>query len=176
MPVVVSNGHTVFVASAGGHLTELQLLAPRFSSGTRTWVSWDLNQLMRGPVADRKITLSPIPPRAPWLALRALVPALRIIWRDRPSQVVTTGAAIAIPFLLVACLFRITPVYVESVARQAAPSLTGRVVKFLPGVRLLSQARFEDPRWVFIGSVLDQYRVRAGARGGSQRPRRGIAR
>jgi UDP-N-acetylglucosamine--N-acetylmuramyl-(pentapeptide) pyrophosphoryl-undecaprenol N-acetylglucosamine transferase len=157
MPVVASDGHTVFVASAGGHLTELQLLASRFSSGTRTWVSWNRDQLMRGSVDDRRITLRPVPPRSPWRAIRALVPAFRIIRGERPSQVVTTGAAIAIPFLVAARLCGITPVYVESVARQSAPSLTGRVVSYLPGVRLLSQARFEDPRWVFIGSVLDHY-------------------
>jgi len=57
---------------------------------------------------------------------------LRIFLKERPDFVMTTGAEIAIPALLVnKLLFRRPVLYIESLARTAAPSLTGRVCKRL---------------------------------------------
>ena len=60
--------------------------------------------------------------------LRNLVLAVRLVARERPRAVVTTGAGVAVPFCYVGRLFRARVVYVESFSRIVEPSLTARLV------------------------------------------------
>jgi beta-1,4-N-acetylglucosaminyltransferase len=60
--------------------------------------------------------------------LRNLVIAWRVVGELRPAVVVSTGAAIAVPFAWVGRLRGTRVVYVESLTRIDSPSLTGRLV------------------------------------------------
>ena len=55
--------------------------------------------------------------------------ALRILRRERPDAVVSTGAGVAVPFLAVAKLLGIRTIYVESITRIGELSLSGRLVR-----------------------------------------------
>jgi UDP-N-acetylglucosamine:LPS N-acetylglucosamine transferase len=65
-------------------------------------------------------------------SLRALLSNLRLAWRvvrsERPDAILSTGAALAVPFFLVGKLFGARLVYVESLTRTTDLSLTGRIV------------------------------------------------
>jgi beta-1,4-N-acetylglucosaminyltransferase len=60
--------------------------------------------------------------------LRNLILAWRTVRRVDPDVVLSTGAALAVPFLLVARLQRRRAVYVESFTRTDRLSLSGRLV------------------------------------------------
>jgi UDP-N-acetylglucosamine:LPS N-acetylglucosamine transferase len=60
--------------------------------------------------------------------LRNIVLARRVLRALRPKVVLTTGAAIAVPFSWVARVSGVSVVYVESVTRVYRPSLTARMV------------------------------------------------
>lgn len=65
-------------------------------------------------------------------SLANLVRNLRLAWRmvgeQRPEAVLSTGAGVAVPFLLVARLRGSRAVYVESLTRTTSLSLSGRMV------------------------------------------------
>ena len=61
-------------------------------------------------------------------AIRNTFLAWRLLSRVRPSTIVTTGAAVAVPFAWLGRLRGIRVVYVESLARTQQPSLSCRLV------------------------------------------------
>ena len=67
--------------------------------------------------------------RNPRNAVRNALLAWRLIGRLRPKVVVTTGAAVAVPFVWIARLRGVRTVYVESLARSERPSLSCQLVR-----------------------------------------------
>ncbi|TMC48143.1 MAG: UDP-N-acetylglucosamine--LPS N-acetylglucosamine transferase [Chloroflexi bacterium] len=61
--------------------------------------------------------------------LKNLRLACSVGWRLRPKVVVTTGAAVAVPFAWVCRLLGAKVVYIESLTRITAPSLSCRMIK-----------------------------------------------
>ena len=105
------------------------------------------------PLVGRQVTFAHGPTnRSVTRLLANLVLAWRLVRRQRPHTVVTTGAGIAVPFCYVARLFGCRVVYVESLSRVSEPSLTGRLVApvahdfFVQWPQLVAQYR--DARYV----------------------------
>lgn len=89
-------------------------------------------------------------------ALRNLRLAWRLLRRDRPDVLVSSGAGVAFPFFVIARLRGIPTVYVEAYERMDAPSLTGRLCYPLSTLFVLQwpeQKRFY-PRGHVIGTLL----------------------
>jgi UDP-N-acetylglucosamine transferase subunit ALG13 len=98
---------------------------------------------------------------------RSIVPAVRILRRERPDLVVSTGAGIALAFLPFAWLVGAKAMFVESATRTQGPSLTGRLLALLPWVSLRTQhASWSRRRWQYTGSVFDEWRGAPGAEPG----------
>lgn len=151
---------TLFVASTGGHLDELLRLRARLepSAGEAHWATADTAQ-SRELLACESVSWMPIVPSKDLAGALACLPrAARIIAAVKPDRVVSTGAALALPFFVAARARRVPCHYVESAARSEGPSLTGRLSGRLPGVRLYTQYRgWAGGRWRWAGSVFDGY-------------------
>jgi beta-1,4-N-acetylglucosaminyltransferase len=82
--------------------------------------------------------------------------AQSILRKERPDIILSTGAGPVVPFALIGKLFGIRGVFIESIARISAPSLTGRIMNHLAD-RVLYQwpslARF-FPRGVCGGPIV----------------------
>ena len=91
----------------------------------------------------------------PLRALAALWPAWRILRREQPTTLVSTGAEIAIPFFVVARMLGIRTIFIESWCRVRTASGTGR---FLYG--------FADVFFVQWPQLLAVYGSRARYEGG----------
>jgi UDP-N-acetylglucosamine--N-acetylmuramyl-(pentapeptide) pyrophosphoryl-undecaprenol N-acetylglucosamine transferase len=153
-------GTVVFVASVGGHLEELIRLRDRFvpQATASRWVTADTTQ-SRDLLAGEQVTWLPhVAPKDVRTAVRVLPAAARLL-RDQPvDMVVSTGAAIAVPFALAAARARVPMHYVESAARTAGPSLSGRMCALVPGTRVYASHRgWADEAWAFRGSVFDGF-------------------
>ncbi len=81
--------------------------------------------------------------------------------RDRrPRQVVSTGAALSVPYIVAARALGIPVTYIDSATRISAPSQTGRILEVVPGVARYHQGDgWNRPRWSDFGSVFDGYAV-----------------
>jgi beta-1,4-N-acetylglucosaminyltransferase len=119
----------LLVCSPGGHLMQMFCLRDAWDSCDRTWVtlpSPDSEYLLRN---ERKILAHGPTNRS----LRALVANLELAWRvvrrQRPDAILSTGAALALPFFLIGKLFGARLIYVESLTRINELSLTGRMVQ-----------------------------------------------
>jgi UDP-N-acetylglucosamine--N-acetylmuramyl-(pentapeptide) pyrophosphoryl-undecaprenol N-acetylglucosamine transferase len=151
----------LLVAAGGGHLAQLDRLSRRIPGAMNddaVWVTFDTAQ-SRSLVSGRRHIFVPyIGPRDLRRVLVTMGTARRIVREVRPSLVVSTGNAIAVSFLPVARGMGVRSVYIESAARANGPSVTGRIVRWIPGVRLFAQYRdWAKPPWGYVGSVFDEF-------------------
>ena len=157
----------LLVASTGGHLEEMNRLAPRFVPHFEdvAYATFDDPQTRSLLAHQRTYFVRKIPPRGLREALEDLQPAIRIIRSGRFTDVISTGSAIAVPFLLAARMLGVRAHYIESAARSAGPSLSGRIVARVPGVRLYTQyPSWAGGPWAYRGSVLDNFDLSPTAR------------
>lgn len=118
----------LLVCSPGGHLLQMMRLQPAWEHLDTTWVSLeaaDSRHLLR----DSSVVFAHGPTNR---SLRRLLANLRLAWRvvrdQRPQVILSTGAALAVPFFLVGKLHGCRLVYVESLTRTDDLSLAGRMV------------------------------------------------
>jgi beta-1,4-N-acetylglucosaminyltransferase len=119
----------LLVCHSGGHLVQLASLERAWDGYSTAWVtddSSDVRSLLRGervyygfgPAARSGVNL-----------IRNIRLARRLIAALKPKIVVSTGAAMCVPFAWVARLYRVKVFYIESVTRIHSPSLTCRLVR-----------------------------------------------
>ena len=114
------------VSSCGGHLTEVRCLRPVYEAHEHFYVLNDRAQLppdMQG--RTQFITHS----ERDWRFLLNLWEAFRILRAERPDVILSTGAGPVVPFAIVGkLLFGTKVIFVETITRIDAPSLTGRIM------------------------------------------------
>jgi UDP-N-acetylglucosamine--N-acetylmuramyl-(pentapeptide) pyrophosphoryl-undecaprenol N-acetylglucosamine transferase len=168
-----SRPRILFVASAGGHLAELDRLARRWSPGASSvWLTFDTEQ-SRSLVHGRNHVFVPyVAPRDLRGTIRSFFLVRRLLKREQFDEVVSTGSAVAVGAFAAARLRSVPTTYVESVARFAGPSMTGRLVHSLRLARtLLTQhASWAAGPWTPVAGVLSEYERRPSGRASSSRP------
>jgi UDP-N-acetylglucosamine--N-acetylmuramyl-(pentapeptide) pyrophosphoryl-undecaprenol N-acetylglucosamine transferase len=152
---------TLFVATAGGHLTQLMDMADRLSpdvDDVQVWASNE-NAQSRSLLADRNAVFVP-EVRAQHIPdiLRSLPTAHRLHREWKFTRVVSTGAALALGYIPYLAARGVRAHYIESATRLAGPSMTGKLLRGVPGVRMYTQyERLADRRWHYAGCVFDRF-------------------
>lgn len=117
----------ILVASPGGHLTQLKMIAPCLDGFERRWVSLPHPSTA---VDGEPLVLAHGPTTR---NLRNLVRNTVVAWRElrehRPEIIVSTGAALAFPFFVIGRLLGSRTVYLEVFDRVDSRTLTGRLVR-----------------------------------------------
>ena len=118
----------LLVCSAGGHLFQLHLLRDAWEGLSHSWVTLEKED-SRSLLADQRVVFAhgPTTRNLPNL-IRNFALAWRTLRRLRPKVIVTTGAAIAVPFAWLGRVLNIRVVYIESLTRTEKPSLSCRLV------------------------------------------------
>ena len=118
----------LIVCSTGGHLLQMQELREAWAPFERVWVTFDKSD-SRSLLRDERVVYAfgPTNRNIPNL-LRNLRLALRVLRRERPSSILTTGAGVAVPFAWIGRILGIPTIYVESVTRIDGLSLSGRLI------------------------------------------------
>ena len=146
----------LLVSSAGGHLLQLYRLKPWWREHDRVWVTFEMPDSL-SLLDDERVAWAyhPTTRNIPNL-FRNLVLAWRLIRRHRPDVVVSSGAGVALPFFLVARVFRAKTIYIEVYDRIDLPTLTGRLCYPLSNLFLLQweQQRRFYPKGQVIGRLL----------------------
>ena len=159
-PLGAGDGPTLLVASTGGHLEQLLRLRDRLGDGlgATEWATFDGPQ-SRALLRDETVHyVGYIRPRDISAAVKDTPAAGRIVRSGDFRAVVSTGAGIALPFFLAAGAHGVPRYYIESAARANGPSLTGRLVRHIPGTRLYTQYQsWADDRWSYVGSLFDAF-------------------
>ena len=150
----------LLVASPGGHVDELVDFATRIPAdyGPQVWVTERTAQT-QALLAGRAVEFVPgVGARQGFRAAGTLPRAFRLLRKHRPRYVLSTGAALSVPFLVAARVLGIETHYIDSATRLTNPSVTGRIAQRLPGVRLRHQGtQWSSTKWQAISGVFDGY-------------------
>lgn len=118
----------LILCSSGGHLTQAWGLKPFWEQHERIWVTMPTIDARGRLRAERVIEAHyPTVRHVPNL-LRNFVLAWRVLHRYRPDMLLSTGAAISVPFFLLARLYAVRTVHVEPIDRFDRLSLSGKLV------------------------------------------------
>jgi UDP-N-acetylglucosamine:LPS N-acetylglucosamine transferase len=129
------------VASAGGHLQECNQLFPIFSKYDYFYITFAKEEIVKSLKGKVYIVTNP-DIRNPKLGVKAaiknLFEVLKILLKERPNVIITSGASIAIPVCILAkILFRSKIIFIETISRFHKPSLTGRILYWVADLFLV---------------------------------------
>lgn len=110
--------------SPGGHRAELERATAGIAFTDCFHITFAAGR--QPPRGDFRLYEIAHPRRRPWHTLLAAWQTLRILRRERPALVLSTGADVALPAIVLGKLLGAAVVYVESAA-TLEPSLTGRL-------------------------------------------------
>ncbi len=116
------------VGSSGGHLTNLYLLKPFWKDRERFWVTFDKEDARS--ILENEIFYPCYYPTNRNLKnlIKNTILAFKILRKERPDIIVSSGAAVAVPFFYLGKIFGAKTVYIEVFDRIDAPTMTGKLV------------------------------------------------
>lgn len=120
-------------SSSGGHIDLLLRLRPIFADFERIWVTQPSDRSAELTRSGERVIVLPEYSRNP-VASRVHVSlwrSLRTVMRDRPSNVVTTGSGLVVPFCTMARAAGARLLFIETAARVCSASRSGLVLSRL---------------------------------------------
>ena len=116
----------LIVGSSGGHLTHMYMLKDIWSKHDRAWVTFnkaDANSILKD---ERKYWCHyPTNRNIPNLIKNTIL-AIKILKKERPDVIISSGAAVAMPFFLLGHLFGAKLIYIEVFDRIDKPTISGK--------------------------------------------------
>lgn len=122
------NMKVCLVGSSGGHLTHLYMLKPFWQEKERFWVTFD-KQDAASLLSGEQVYHCYFPTNRNLKNLiRNTILAWKVLGKEKPDLIVSSGAAVAVPFFYLGKLFGAKTVYIEVFDRIDKPTLTGKLV------------------------------------------------
>lgn len=116
------------VGSSGGHLTHLYMLKPFWKNKDRFWVTFDKEDA-RSKLKGEKMYSCYYPTNRNVIALiKNTLLAIKILHKEKPDLIISSGAAVAAPFFYIGKLMGAKLIYIEVFDRYNKPTVTGKIV------------------------------------------------
>ena len=116
------------VGSSGGHLTHLYLLKKFWENEDRFWVTFDKTDAKSILKEERFYPCYYPTNRNVKNTIKNTILAFKILRKEKPDLIISSGAAVAVPFFWLGKLFGAKTVYIEIFDRIDKPTLTGKLV------------------------------------------------
>lgn len=116
------------VGSSGGHLAHLYMLKPFWKSKKRFWVTFDKEDAKS--ILQNEIVYPCYYPtnRNIKNLIKNTAVAWKVLKKEKPDLIISSGAAVAIPFFYLGKIFGAKLVYIEVFDRIDKPTVTGKIV------------------------------------------------
>ena len=115
------------VGSSGGHLTHMWMLKDLWEKHDRVWVTFnkeDANSLLKD---ERKYYCYYPTNRNIKNLIRNFFLAVKVLRKEKPDVILSSGAAVAIPFFVLGKIMKIKLVYIEVFDRIDKPTISGKI-------------------------------------------------
>ena len=150
-----NNKKVCLVGSSGGHLTHLYMLKPFWQNKDRFWVTFDKEDA-RSLLKNERFYPCYYPSNR---SIKALIintwKALKIIPKERPDLIISSGAAPAIPFFYIGKLFGSKTIYIEVFDRIHASTIAGRLCYPITDKFIVEWEEMKEvyPKAINLGSI-----------------------
>ncbi|MGE5341008.1 MAG: PssD/Cps14F family polysaccharide biosynthesis glycosyltransferase [Candidatus Omnitrophota bacterium] len=144
------------IGSSGGHLLLLHLLSDFWQKYDRFWVTFKKEDAV-SLLENERVYWAHFPTNRhiPNL-IRNFFVAGKVLFKEKPDIIVSTGAGVALPFFFLGKLMGKKLIFIEAYERIENPSLTGRLVYPITDAFLLQwdeQKKFY-PKGIVVGQLL----------------------
>ncbi|GLQ75302.1 glycosyltransferase family protein [Vibrio penaeicida] len=127
----------LLISSPGGHFVQLSLLAEMLDEYD-VIVAGTYDKKPSFIVADRYYKVDDFSRDDAYKSVKVLFQCLKLLRKEKPKLVITTGAAPGLVMLFLSKFLGIKSIWIDSVANSQTLSLSGKIAKKL-GVQVLSQ-------------------------------------
>lgn len=144
------------VSSSGGHLTHLYWLKEFWEEHDRFWVTFEKEDAKSLLKKERKYWCYYPTNRNIINLIKNTFLAIKILYKEKPDLIISSGAAPAIPFFYIGKLLGAKLVYLEVYDRIDTPTLTGKIVYPITDKFILQweeQKKFY-PKGIYIGGII----------------------
>lgn len=149
------NMKVCLVGSSGGHLTHLYMLKPFWKERERFWVTFD-KQDAASLLSGEQVYHCYFPTnRNVKNLIRNTILAWKVLRKEKPDLIVSSGAAVAVPFFYLGKLFGAKTVYIEVFDRIDKPTLTGKLVYPVADRFIVQWEEMKEvyPKAINLGSI-----------------------
>lgn len=143
------------VGSSGGHLTHLYLLKDFWENEERFWVTFEKEDA-KSILKSEKMYSCYYPTNRNLLNLiKNTFLAIKVLLKEKPDVIISSGAAVAVPFFYLGKILGKKTVYLEVFDRIDSATLTGKLVypvtdKFIVQWEELKRVY---PKAIYIGGI-----------------------
>jgi beta-1,4-N-acetylglucosaminyltransferase len=149
----------LFIASLGGHLTQLLQLKPLFSEydyhivTEKSIITKELSKQYK--ISFLMYGARNYPFRYIFKFSYNVIMSLYYFLREQPDVIVTTGAHTAVPMCYIAKLFRKKVIFIESFAKTTTPTISGKLVYPIADLFIVQWESMKKhyPKAVYGGSI-----------------------
>lgn len=144
-----------FACSSGGHLAQLYMLKPFWQDKDRVWVTFDKEDARSLLEGETLIPCCYPTNRSLKALIRNTCLAWKVLRKEKPDLIISSGAAVAVPFFYLAKLRKIKTVYIEIIDRIDKPTLTGRLVYPVADRMIVQWEEMKKvyPKAICLGSI-----------------------
>lgn len=142
------------VCSHGGHLTEILYLVDAFKGHEVFFITY--NSFRTRQLPYKKYLLENIGTN-PVKMLKAFLQIGKILAKEKPKVIISTGSEIAIPAFIIAKFLGIKTIFIESWCRIKTKSGTGKIVYYLSDLFLVQWPQLLElygKRAKYMGAVV----------------------
>lgn len=116
------------VGSSGGHLTHLYMLKPFWEKKDRFWVTFPKEDA-KGLLKSEKMYGCYFPTNRNLKNLfKNTILAWKVLHKEKPDLIISSGAAVSVPFFYIGKMMGIKLIYIEVFDRIDKPTLSGKLV------------------------------------------------
>lgn len=153
---IVEMPKIALVGSSGGHLTQLYLLKKTWSNYDRFWVTFDKEDSRSLLKNEKKYWCYYPTNRNIKNLIKNTFLAIKILILERPDIIISSGAAVAIPFFYLGKIFGAKLIYIEVYDRIDLPTITGKIVYPITDKFLLQWNEQKNfyPKGEVIGGII----------------------
>lgn len=143
------------VGSSGGHLTHLKQLSSIWSQNNRFWVTFDKIDAESYLENERWYKGHFPTNRNIWNLILNTFLAIKILRKEKPDIIISSGAGIALPFFYVGKLMGIKLIYIEVFDRMDKGTITGKMVYPICDSFIVQWKGLKKvyPKSVYLGSI-----------------------
>jgi beta-1,4-N-acetylglucosaminyltransferase len=145
----------LLVCSSGGHFTAMLQLRTFWKNHKRLWVTFKTKGVAESLQGETSYWAYSPTNRHLLNLIRNTLLAVAVILKERPDMVISTGAGVAVPFLILGKLLGAQALFIESITRTTSLSLSARLV--LPFAQVYvqwPQLQEKFPKTIYAGVVV----------------------
>lgn len=118
------------VSSSGGHYTQLMILTKELNDVCEVIVVTEKTEILKD-TKHVKYFLDQFNRRkvfSSFVLLKNLFNSLKIITKEKPKYIISTGAGATVPLSIIGKLYGAKLIFIESFAKRKSPTITGKIL------------------------------------------------